>query len=194
MKLVTTIFQQLKLKLFLKLQLLIAFLVRKQQKSRQHQKKHYETSERIKYRPLFTWTISRTHLKQLHQLSITMKLYFILFLFIFLDYQNQIGLLEGIATSFLSQQNLTNFTFSAFPRYQHVYVLFDPILLTVELIYHKISDMIADNLSVRLCNIPYHFEHDSKFLENLSTLAHVALFYIKKEKLFCKQPVDVQFL
>lgn len=116
-----------------------------------------------------------------------MKLYFILFLFIFLDYQNQIGLLEGIATSFLSQQNLMNFTFSAFPCYQHIYVLFDPILLTVELIYYKISDIsvITDNLSVRLFDIPKIdcFEHGSKFLENLSTLAHIALFYIKKEKL-----------
>lgn len=104
-----------------------------------------------------------------------------------MDYQNRIGLLEEIATSLLLQLNLMNFTFYSFPHYQHVYVLFDPILLTVELIYYEISDigMIADNLYVRLFDIPkiYCFGHGSKFLENLSTLAPIALFYIKKEKL-----------
>jgi len=95
-----------------------------------------------------------------------MKLYFILFLFIFLAYQNQIDLLERVATSFLSQQNLINFTFSAFHHYQPVYVLFDPILLTVELIQYKVSDvdMVADSLSVRPFDIPktYLFEYGSK--------------------------------
>lgn len=109
-----------------------------------------------------------------------MKLYFILFLLIFLYYKNQIGSLEGIATSFLSQQNLINFTTSAFPHYHHVYILFDPILLTVEVIYYKNSDigLITDNQSVRLFDIPniYCFEHGSEFLENLCTLAHLPCF------------------
>lgn len=96
-----------------------------------------------------------------------MALYLILFLF-WIDRSDWITRRTSYKLTVTAESH--SFYLSAFPHYQHIYVLFDPILLTVELIHYKNSNvgMIATCLLDSLDVPKIQFVKEKRFLRGCS--------------------------